>query len=131
MPVSKTLMQGILNWVDVYHLKNLPISLAGFSQGAAMTLALALNFPHQFHRAAVLSGFLPQGGKEKLRDLTPLSMEFFIAHGRLDDLVPVSLAQETTRVLKQAGAKVDYCEDDVGHKMSRNCIEKLRAFLTR
>ena len=128
--VSRSLFAEILRWVKTYQLDNLPVYLVGFSQGAAMALSLALRYP-LFKRAAILSGFLPEGGEDYLLNNSLSGKEFLIAHGRLDDIVPVALARETFLTLDRAGAFVDYCEENVGHKLSKNCFDRLRNFLTR
>jgi phospholipase/carboxylesterase len=55
----------------------------------------------------------------------------FIAHGTTDNLVPVEMARESANLLKQAGANVTYCEEEVGHKLSAPCFRGLEAFFAR
>jgi phospholipase/carboxylesterase len=129
-PVGQMLFEEISRWIKTYQLSSLPVYLVGFSQGAAMALALAIRYP-LFQRAAVLSGFLPAGGDEFLQNNSVSGKEILIAHGRLDDIVPVDLARETFQALDRAGAAVDYCEEDVGHKLSKSCFDRLKLFLTR
>ncbi len=129
-PVAQMLYNKIWIWINAYQLANLPVYLVGFSQGAAMALALAVRY-RLFHRTAVLSGFLPAGGDEFLQNHSISGKEFLVAHGRLDEVVPVDLARETFQTLDRAGTAVDYCEEDVGHKLSKNCFDRLRLFLTR
>jgi hypothetical protein len=42
--------------------------------------------------------------------------------------VTVDRARASIEVLEQAGAKVTYCEDDVGHKVSITCLRGLKKF---
>jgi phospholipase/carboxylesterase len=128
-PATNHLFTEITNWLDAYDLNGLPVYLVGFSQGAAMALSLSLR-SDLFLRTACLSGFLPSGSDEYLQYKTLAGREFLLAHGRLDDVVPVELARKSFQVLQDAGAKVDYCEEDVGHKLSKNCFDRLRSFLT-
>jgi phospholipase/carboxylesterase len=129
-PVAQALFEEISRWINTYQLNDLPVYLAGFSQGAAMALTLAIRYP-LFQRTAILSGFLPEGGVDYLLNHALVGKEFLIAHGRLDDIVPVDLARETFQALDRAGAAVDYCEEEVGHKLSKHCFDRLKAFLTR
>ncbi len=124
-PVAQALFDEISLWIKAYPLTGLPVYLVGFSQGAAMALALAIRYP-LFQRTAVLSGFLPAGGDEFLQNNSLMGKEFLIAHGRLDDVVPVDLARDTFQNLDRAGASVDYCEEDVGHKLSKSCFDRLK-----
>jgi predicted esterase len=32
-------------------------------------------------------------------------------------------------ILESAGAEITYCEDEVGHKVSLNCVRALRSYL--
>jgi predicted esterase len=51
-----------------------------------------------------------------------------MAHGTLDELVPVVRARQAVALLQQAGAQVDYCEDNVGHKLSATCFRSMQVF---
>lgn len=106
------------------------ISLMGFSQGAALSFALALLHPDRVQRVAGLSGFLPSD-TEKLIASHPLQgMPIFIAHGERDETVPVERARRAVEILEAAGAQVVYCEDDVGHKLSATCFRSMEEFFT-
>ncbi len=52
----------------------------------------------------------------------------FMAHGTQDELVPVARARQARQTLLEAGAKVTYCEDDVGHKLSASCFRGMGKF---
>ena len=103
-------------------------NVMGFSQGAAMAAALALRFPARVERIALLAGFIPAGG-EKLAALVPLrGKTIFMAHGRLDELVDIELGRDAARVLESAGAHVELCEEQVGHKVGADCMRRLTSF---
>ena len=53
---------------------------------------------------------------------------FFVAHGTQDKLVPVERARASIELLEQAGAQVTFCEAEVGHKVSLECLHGLEAF---
>lgn len=105
------------------------LALVGFSQGAALAYALALQHPQRVRALAGLSGFMPEGA-EALARYRPLEgMPVFTAHGSQDRLVPVERARAAVRILQEAGARVTYCEDDVGHKLGAGCFKGLENFL--
>jgi phospholipase/carboxylesterase len=106
-------------------------SLAGFSQGAAISSAIALQHPRRVDLLAGLSGFLPQGAEALARNRPLNEKPVFIAHGSQDELVPVWRARQAVEVLEAAGAKVSYCEDDVGHKLSASCFRGLEEFFSK
>lgn len=102
--------------------------LMGFSQGAAMTYTVALLYPERVRRLAVLSGFIPEGGEDLVTPQRFSGKAVFITHGRKDEMIPVQRAREAVARLKGCGAQGVYCESDVGHKVSKECIKKLELF---
>jgi hypothetical protein len=105
------------------------IDVMGFSQGAAMSSVLAYLYPERIRKVGILSGFVPSGMDEHI-DRRPLDgKNIFVAHGTKDETVPVDRAHASMEILKRCGAEVVYCEDEVGHKVSLNCLRALRSYL--
>lgn len=102
--------------------------LMGFSQGAAMCNAFALNYPDRILGVASLAGAMVQPF-----DLMPApkldDLPVFIAHGVDDDTIPVSLAQKTRDHYTALGATVTYSEYRTGHKMSLQAIKELKRWV--
>ena len=100
----------------------------GFSQGGAMASLLAFLYPQRIRKIGILAGFVP-GGLEELVPQRPLEGKpFFVAHGTKDEMVPIDRARASIEVLEQAGAKVTFCEDEVGHKVSVTCLRSMKNF---
>lgn len=102
--------------------------VAGFSQGGALTNVLALLYPQRIHKAAVLAGFMPDGVDDLLAQRVLVGKQIFVSHGAKDDLVPLELAQQSIVLLEKAGAQVTFCEAEVGHKVSADCLRGLESF---
>ena len=102
--------------------------VAGFSQGGALTNILALLYPQRVRKAAVLAGFMPGGVDDLLARRVLAGKQFFVAHGTQDNLVPVERARSSIELLEQAGAQVTFCEAEVGHKVSVECLHGLESF---
>lgn len=102
--------------------------LAGFSQGGALVNVLALLHPQRVHRAAVLAGFMPAGVEDLLERRALAGLPFFVAHGTRDTLVPFERARGSIELLERGGAQVTFCEAEVGHKLSADCLRGLEAF---
>jgi len=102
--------------------------VAGFSQGGALTNVLALLYPQRIHKAAILSGFMPGGVDDLLAQRVLAGKQFFVAHGTKDDLVSLESAQQSIALLEEAGAQVIFCEAEVGHKVSADCLHGLETF---
>jgi phospholipase/carboxylesterase len=104
------------------------LGLVGFSQGAALVYSFSLLRPERVTALAGLSGFMAEGAAP-LADGMPLKGKpAFVAHGTLDERVPVERARQAVEVLEKAGAQATYCEDEVGHKLSVTCFRGLEAF---
>ncbi len=102
--------------------------VAGFSQGGALTNALALLYPGRVRKAAVLAGFMPAGADPLLERRVLAGKPFFVAHGTQDEMVLFERARASIELLEKGGAQVTFCEADVGHKLSADCLRGLEAF---
>ena len=111
-------------------LVNCPLSLVGFSQGGAAVYTLSTLYPDRIERAAVLASFLPDVDDEE-NLLVLKGKPFFVTHGTRDDTIPVAYARQSIGKLERAGAMVEYCEADVGHKLAANCMKRLTDFLSQ
>lgn len=100
----------------------------GFSQGAAMSSLLAFLYPERIRKVGILAGFVPDGLEELVTQRPLEGKPFFVAHGTKDETVSVARARASIEILERAGAQVTYCEDEVGHKVSANCLRALKDF---
>jgi phospholipase/carboxylesterase len=100
-------------------------SLMGFSEGAALSYTIALNYPERLEKLAGLSGFFPGDIAARVTTGVLNGKKVFVAHGRKDELVSIDKARSVVQSLKFAGAEVVYCEEDVGHKLSAGCFRGL------
>jgi phospholipase/carboxylesterase len=104
------------------------VDLLGFSQGAALAYAIAFLHSRWVGKLAGIAGFLPHGCEALARNRPLSGKRVFVAHGSLDELVPIEKGRECVVTLKEAGGEVTYCEDEVGHKLSKGCFGRLRKF---
>lgn len=108
------------------------VYLAGFSQGAMLTLAIALTEPEKIAGAAVLSGRLVAAVRdhhappERLRGFPIL-----VTHGTDDQQIPVRAAHDIRQALKPMGVAVDYHEFESGHYISDFNVGVLDQWLKR
>lgn len=124
--------QALIRFVDEYStsakLDASTCDVMGFSQGAALSSALALLYPERIRKTALLAGFVPSGLEELVTQRPLEGKPFFVAHGTKDEMVSVDQARASIALLEQAGAHVTYCEDEVGHKVSVTCLRALQKF---
>ena len=104
------------------------LHLVGFSQGAALAYAFTLSHPERIASLAVLSGFLPEAVVIEPSSSRLSGLPVFITHGSKDILVPVDRARQAAELFDLVGAKVTYCEHDVGHKLNASCFRGLEIF---
>lgn len=126
-------MDGLMGLVDAYAasigIEARRFDIVGFSQGAALSCLLAMLHPGRIGKLGILAGFVPRG-VEGLIDRRPLvGKRVFAAHGSQDPMVPIERARHSVEMLERAGAEVIFCESEVGHKVSADCMRALRAYL--
>jgi phospholipase/carboxylesterase len=103
--------------------------VAGFSQGAMMSLDVGLRTERP------LAGLIAMSGGLYENDLPDLAarreIPVLIVHGSLDDVVPVNYARRARRLLEEAGFDVEYHEYAMSHQVAQEEIDVVRAFLTK
>lgn len=102
--------------------------VVGFSQGAAVSSTLAFLFPQRIRKAGLLAGFVPDGLDELVSQRPLEGRNIFVAHGSQDETVTIDRARTSIEKLEKAGAQVTFCEDEVGHKVSLNCLRALQKY---
>lgn len=124
--------EALMSLVDEYSasvgIEASVFDVMGFSQGAAVSSVLAFLYPQRIRKTGLLAGFVPKGLEELLTHRPLEGKPFFVAHGTKDETVPIARARASIALLEQAGARVTYCEDAVGHKVSMTCLHALQKF---
>jgi len=128
-PSIDGLVELLEKWALANGLDGATVDVAGFSQGAALTLTLVALYPARVRKMGILAGFAPQGVEQILAPGLLNGKNIFLAHGTLDEMVPIAMARHAIQLLENAGAKVSYCESEVGHKLSADCLKALEIYL--
>jgi thioredoxin len=105
--------------------------VGGFSQGAGMTLALALRRSERPHPAAVLA---MSPAAPALDALDPdweaaKAMSVLVQHGTEDPLVPVQRSRDLARTLESHGVPVTYTEYPMAHQVALESVQQGRDWL--
>lgn len=108
------------------------IILAGFSQGCAMTLQTGLRHPEKLAGLLCLSGYVPlnaslAGERDPANQNTPI----FMAHGRGDQVIPISRAEQSRDLLKSLGYQVEWHEYMMQHSVCIEEIDEISTWLKR
>ena len=107
------------------------VCVAGFSQGAALASAFALREPERVAAVGMLGGrLLSQVQAQPLVTGLLPRLRFFIGHGLHDPVLPVALAVQATRWLRQHGVQVTARAYAAGHEPAPAMVAGLAQWLT-
>jgi phospholipase/carboxylesterase len=91
--------------------------LFGFSQGAALSLALALHAPDRVAGVIAISGYLDPETTAGADPSVLQGREILMIHGMYDDVIPVEAARQSRVYLEQHAARLQYHENPIGHSI--------------
>ena len=128
LPAAEALIRLVDEYQASVGIESPDFDVMGFSQGAAMTNALAFLYPQRVRKIGILAGFVPSGLEDYVPERPLEGKSVFVTHGTKDDMIPIDRARSSIGILEAAGAQIVYCEDDVGHKVSLNCLRALRSY---
>jgi len=110
------------------------IVVAGFSQGGAIALHMALRYPQRLAGLLALSTWLPLQATLPIEvfdnpEAQTRELPIFIAHGSFDPMLPVNLGQESRQALCSAGYTVEWHEYPMAHAVCAEEIQAIRNWL--
>ena len=113
--------------ISYYNLNETNVWLCGFSQGAILSYALALNYPKKINKIIALSGFLSKELIKMGKEPNIYShLEFFISHGQQDDIIPIEWVKDTLKFLTNYKVSYLYQVYKAGHQINQeNYIDLL------
>ena len=108
------------------------IVLAGFSQGAAMTLMTGLRHRARLAGLIALSGYLPLSATLAAeREPVNQDVPIFMAHGTYDPTVRFERGMQSRDILLGLGYPVEWHAYPMQHTVCGEEVVAIRAFLTR
>ena len=121
--------------IDAEVARGIPASrilLAGFSQGAAMTLMTGLRQPARLGGLIALSGYLPLGALLAAeRHAGNHDVPIFMAHGTHDPVVRIERALQSRDELVRLGYQVDWHTYPMQHSLCGEEVAAIGDFLRR
>jgi phospholipase/carboxylesterase len=128
---SATLVHALVERELARGLSRARIVLAGFSQGGAIALHAGLD-PAQ-HVAGImgLSTYLPAPDLLTANGGPATDVPVWLAHGTLDPVIHLSLAERSARRLKAAGVSVEWSSYHMGHEVNSAEVGDISAWLNR
>ena len=106
-----------------------PIVLGGFSQGAMLSAEIAFQTDQELAALVLLGGTTVNEAAWVKRFPGRRMMPIFIAHGRIDGVLPFATMERFQARLKAAGLNVTWFPYDGGHDISDEVIRALNAFV--
>jgi phospholipase/carboxylesterase len=103
--------------------------LAGFSQGALMTLDVGFRIKNPAAGLIVMSGALFEGDMADLA--ARKDQPVLIVHGAADDVIPVIAARRTRAVLESHQLAPEYHEFPMAHHVTDESMRVVREFLRK
>ena len=106
------------------------IVLAGFSQGGAVALHTALRYSAPLAGVLALSTYLPLAAtlKEEM-SAANRKLPIFMAHGLYDDIIPLARAEQSRKILADAGYELQWKTYPMPHSVCAEEIADLARFL--
>ena len=102
------------------------LTIGGFSQGAMLSVDVALHLPEPPRRVVALSGAV-RGGETWPETVSGLRA--FVSHGRRDPLLPFELGEHLRDRLRERGAEVTFVPFDGVHSIAPEVRVALASFL--
>lgn len=106
------------------------VVLAGFSQGGAIAIQLALRYPQRLAGLIALSTYMLHA--RRLREHAhPINrgLPVFLAHGSMDGVVPVHLGRAAAAEFRAWGYALEWHDYPVGHTVCPEEILHIRTWL--
>jgi phospholipase/carboxylesterase len=110
------------------------IVLAGFSQGGAIAMHVALRSAGRLAGLMALSTYLPlpevfESEVLERAETGCLDLSIFMAHGTFDPVLPMQLGRSSYDLLVNAGIAVEWHEYPMAHAVCAEEIEDIRVWL--
>jgi phospholipase/carboxylesterase len=128
---SLNILPGFLDGlVEAYGADPRRVYLAGFSQGAMMSLALLLVRPERLAGVVAMSGRLPVQVLEREPDRGALTGKpVLVTHGLYDTVLPVEQGRAARDYLKALPVELTYREYPMAHEVSAESLRDVTGWL--
>jgi phospholipase/carboxylesterase len=108
------------------------IVLAGFSQGGVIALHLGLRYARRLGGIMALSTYLHDHEHVAAEvSFASVDVPIFMAHGRLDPMIPITRAITSREALLMLGYQVEWHEYAMGHQVCPQELTDMAAWLGR
>lgn len=92
--------------------------LLGFSQGAILSMSLALDMGNKIKGIIALSRYIPRFVKEEYKIKSVEGVAIFISHGEFDPIFPLNIGKENHEFFRERSRNVKFMSYPAGHGVS-------------
>jgi len=114
-----------------YPVDRAKVFLLGFSMGTVMAYAISLTRPTLCRGVIANSGYVPEGTDLVFQWDVLASIDYFVAHGVIDPVIPVQFGRRAKELLEKAGANLEYHEYPMAHQISEASLSDAAGWLKR
>ena len=121
-------LEVLINQVQSESDHQIPVFLAGFSQGGVIALTTALTKPVKVEGVIALSTYLPNIDLSKF---DKKSLNILMMHGLNDPIVPITYAKKSFEAISQVVIDAQWHEYPMEHSLSYEEIQKMGKWLNK
>jgi phospholipase/carboxylesterase len=125
---ARAAVQGLIATVVDRHAPR-SVALVGFSQGAMLSIDVALAGAPGLDRVVAMSGVLLTDSLTALTAPHPSKPRFLLSHGRRDPVVAFSSGERAKELLEKHGFPVTWRPFDGGHEIPPPVLAEVDRFL--
>jgi phospholipase/carboxylesterase len=103
--------------------------LMGFSQGAIVSMTLALTLGNKIKGIVALSGYIPPFVKEEYMINPGEQLSMFISHGEYDQILPYEWGKENLDYFTKLGVPVIFKTYQEGHTVTEQNLRDFHSWL--
>jgi phospholipase/carboxylesterase len=124
------LVKFIDELIEAYGVDPNCVYLMGFSQGAMMSLSVALTHPEKVARVVAMSGRLAERAISAMAPVEEIRrLEVFVTHGTYDNVLPVQAGRACRDELVKLGVPHTYREYPMAHEVTMDALRDVTAWL--
>jgi len=114
---------------ETYPLDSNYLYLLGFSQGAIVSMTLALTLSNKIKGVVALSGYIPLFVKEEYNINPGKNLSVFISHGEFDQVLPFEWGKENVEYFTKLAIPVTFHTYPEGHSVTEKNLQDLQTWL--
>lgn len=127
-----TIKKFIDQLIEKYKIDPEQVYMGGFSQGAIMSIAVALTFPGTLKGIVAFSSSILPIIKSQVKPNEALkNLSVFMSHGIDDSVIDIALGREARDYLLDLGIKPEYYEFSGGHEIPAKTIRDFNSWINR